>query len=80
MLLAGLRPRGLDFFDEELPMPEDWPDARCAFVRLSRSYDSNADTAVRRGWDSYRLDLHHFAALTDVETVAETLHRAIGNL
>jgi hypothetical protein len=80
MLLAGLQPRALDFFEEQLPMPEDWPDARCAFVRLSASYDSNADTAMRRGWDVYRLELHHFAALTHAEQVAATLHDAIRNL
>jgi len=80
MLLAGLRPRAIDFFEEPLPMPADWPDARCAFVRLSSSYDSNADTAMRRGWDVYRLELHHFAALTHVDQVADTLHDAVRNL
>ena len=80
MLLAGLRPRGLDFFIEQLPLPEDWPEARCAFVRLSSSYDNNADTAERRGWEVYRLDLHHFAALTNAQEVGATLHAAIVDL
>ena len=80
MLLAGLRPRGLDFFEEELPMPDDWPDARCAFLRLSPSYDTNLETATRRGWDVYRADLHHFAALTQPDTVADLLCDVIRNL
>ena len=34
-LVAGLRPRGADFFAEALPLAPDWPDAPCGYLRLS---------------------------------------------
>src|SRR3954471_19908132 len=34
LLLSGVRPRGLDFFTEELPSPLDWPDAPVSYLTL----------------------------------------------
>ncbi|MEO8330368.1 MAG: alpha/beta hydrolase, partial [Candidatus Nanopelagicales bacterium] len=73
LLLAGLRPRSLDFFDEPLPMPEDWPDARCAYLQLSQAYAVPAATAASRGWTVRSESLHHFAALTHPDAVANAL-------
>jgi hypothetical protein len=80
VLLAGLRPRGVDFFAEPLPMPEDWPDARCAYVQLSPAYDVPAATAAQRGWAVRRLNLHHFAALTHDQEVADALSELLATL
>src|SRR5690606_15787231 len=41
-LLAGLRPRGIGFFTEEIVVPEDWPDAPCGYLLLSPIYDIHA--------------------------------------
>jgi hypothetical protein len=73
LLLAGLRPRGLDFFTEPLPVPEDWPDAPCAYVRLSQSSDGAARTAELRGWRVERLDEHHFWAMTNPAELARII-------
>ncbi len=73
LLLAGLRPRSLDYFTEPLPMPEDWPDAPAAYVRLSDAYLRPAETARRRGWPVVTRDPGHFGALTDPEQVAQAL-------
>lgn len=64
LLLAGLRPRALDFFTEPLPLSEDWPDAPCRYLQLSAPYDAAARTAELRGWTVRRRDAHHFWALT----------------
>jgi hypothetical protein len=69
-LLAGLRPRALDFFTEPLPVPEDWPDAPCAFLQLSESGAAAARTASLRSWTVAREDAHHFWALTNPEAFA----------
>lgn len=65
LLLAGLRPRELDFFTEPLPVPEDWPDAPCSYLQLSDAGAAAARTAELRGWNVRRLEAHHFWALTD---------------
>lgn len=64
LLLAGLRPRALDFFTEPLPVPEDWPDAPCAYLQLSDAGATAARTARLRGWTVRQLEAHHFWALT----------------
>jgi len=66
-LLAGLRPRPLDFFTEPLPVPEDWPDAPCSYLQLSDAYAGAARTAALRGWTVRRREAHHFWALSDSE-------------
>jgi pimeloyl-ACP methyl ester carboxylesterase len=72
-LVAGLRPRGLDFFTEELPLAEDWPDAPAAYLQLSSSYDQPARAARMRGWPVVTRSLGHFAALSHPEATAAAL-------
>ncbi len=73
VLLSSLRPRGLDFFTEALPLPEDWPDAPCHYLRLSDAFDPEARTAELRGWPVARVDAHHFWPLTDPEPSADAI-------
>ena len=73
LLLAGLRPRGLDYFTEELPLAEDWPDAPVAYLQLSAPYDQPAATARRRGWATRSLGLGHFAAISHPQAVAQAM-------
>jgi hypothetical protein len=72
-LVAGLRPRSLDFFTEELPLAEDWPDAPTGYLRLSAAYDQPARTAHLRGWPVVSRDLGHFGALTHPTATALAL-------
>jgi len=74
-VVASLRPRGLDFFTEELPYPGDWPDAPCGYVQLTASYDGPARLAAVRGWPVLRPSLPggHFAACVDPTGVAAAL-------
>lgn len=73
LLLAGLRPRALDFFTEPLPVPEDWPDAPCAFLQLSDPYLTAARTAELRGWPVHRRAAHHFWAMTNPHELVDEL-------
>jgi hypothetical protein len=80
LLLAGLRPRGLDFFTEPLPIPEDWPDAPCGYLRLSSPYDGAAHAAELRGWSVRRVDAHHFWAMTHPTELAKEITALIAEL
>jgi pimeloyl-ACP methyl ester carboxylesterase len=78
------RPRGRDFFDEQLPVAPDWPDAPCGYLRLSPSYDGPARVARLRGWPV--LDGPddrpggHFAMLVDAAAVADDLESLLAQL
>ena len=77
LLLAGLRPRGMDFFTEPLPVPEDWPDAPCSYVQLSDSYAGAARTAELRGWDVHSQGTHHLWAMSHPGEFADLLVDAL---
>ncbi|HSF26213.1 MAG TPA: hypothetical protein VLC50_01720 [Actinomycetes bacterium] len=64
-VLKDLHPRGLDFFTEALPLPVDWPDAPCGFVRTSAAYDVHARAAAARGWAVRLREGGHFAGCDD---------------
>lgn len=72
-LLRSVRPRRHDFFTEPVPMPADWPDAPCGYLRLSPAYDAVARRAGARGWPVRVLTEGHFAALTKPQQVATAL-------
>lgn len=74
-LLAGIRPRGADFFAEPLPgqpLPRALP---CGYVELSATYRPYADRAAELGWPVVRAELGHFGPLTAPETVADLLRQ-----
>jgi hypothetical protein len=73
LLLDSLHPRGLDFFDELLPAPQDWPDAPCGVLQTSAGYELAARLAHGRGWPAVRRDSGHFAALADPAGTAAAL-------
>lgn len=83
-LVGSLRPRGLDFFAEALPVAPDWPDAPCGLLRLSPAYDTSARQARQRGWPV--LDGPddrpggHFAALVDPDSVADDLEGLLARM
>lgn len=68
-----LRPRGEDFFAEELPMPQDWPDAPCGYLRTSAAYEGHARRARLRGWAVAGHEAGHFAAVDDPDGTARAL-------
>ena len=73
LVLAAARPRGLDFFEEVLPHPGDWPDAPCAYLQTSPGYEGSARIAGLRGFQVASTAGGHFAALTEPALVADAL-------
>jgi len=73
VLLAGLRPRGLDFFTEPLPLPDGWPDAPCGYLWFSEPYRPALAEARMRGWPARELRGGHFHMLVDEEAVAHAV-------
>jgi hypothetical protein len=49
-LVAELRPRGLDFFTEPIPVFDGWPDAPCIYIQFSESYEWDAAQAQQWDW------------------------------
>lgn len=78
LALASLRPHSLDFFTEPLPLPEDWPDAPCAYVQLSDGYATEARSAELRGWPVRVVHGHHFWALTQPRELAAAIVEIAG--
>ncbi|HVD13466.1 MAG TPA: alpha/beta hydrolase [Actinomycetota bacterium] len=72
-VLAELRPRARPFWVEPLPVPAGWPDAPCAYLRLSSGYLVPARQAVELGWPLRELDAGHFHLLADPDGVAAAM-------
>jgi hypothetical protein len=72
-LLEELRPRGPEYWTEELPSVSRWPNAPCGYLQFSSPYRSAADRARRAGWPSRHLSAGHFHQLVDPSAVVDAL-------
>ena len=79
-LAADLRPRGLDFFTEPIPVFEGWPDAPCIYIQFSPPYEKSAIQARKAGWSTYELEAGHFHMLVDPPAVTDLIVNAINNV
>jgi hypothetical protein len=68
-----LRARGADFFAEEPPLPQDWPDAPCGYLRTSERHQDQVRQAGMRGWPVAEHLAGHFAAAQDPAGTARAL-------
>jgi hypothetical protein len=75
-ILAELRPRALPFFTEHIPVFPGWPDARCAYLQFTSSYDSYVRQARHANWPVYTIEANHFHMLVAPEVVANLLVEA----
>lgn len=76
-MVAEIRPRGLDFFSEPIPVFESWPDAPCIYIQFSAPYERPAALARQAGWRMYELEAGHFHMLVDPQDVADMLIKAL---
>ena len=76
-LVADLRPRALDFFNERIPVFEGWPDAPCAYILFSPPYKRAEVEARQMGWHTYTLEAGHFHMLVDPKTVTDLIFNAV---
>jgi hypothetical protein len=74
-VIAELRPRALDFFDEPIPVFAEWPDSPGAYLRFTAAYEPSAQIAERHGWPVQRMEGGHFQLLADPIGVGHSLIR-----
>lgn len=72
-MVAELRPRGLDFFTEPIPVFDGWPDASCIYIQFSNPYRQPAAQARKTGWPTYELRAGHFHMLVDPKIVTDLI-------
>jgi hypothetical protein len=72
-LVAEIHPRGLDFFNEPIPVFQGWPDARCTYILFSSPYAGAELQARQLGWQTYTLEAGHFHMLVDPLAVTELI-------
>lgn len=78
--VAGCPRLPFALFEEVLPEVPGWPQAPCAYLRLSEEYRELCDEARRLGWPVIELASHHLGLLTDPETVADAILELAGQL
>jgi pimeloyl-ACP methyl ester carboxylesterase len=76
-MVAELRPRGLDFFTEPIPVFEGWPDAPCVYIQFSAPYRRPAAHARQTGWPTYEMEAGHFNMLVDPRAVTDLILQAV---
>jgi hypothetical protein len=74
---AGCPSLPLAMFTEAHPPAPRWPDAPCAYLRLSEAYEDEAARAAGLGWPVIRLASHHLALLTDPAVIAEAISQLL---
>ncbi|MGZ9223516.1 MAG: alpha/beta hydrolase, partial [Anaerolineales bacterium] len=79
-MVAEIRPRGLSFFTEPIPVVSGWPDAPCIYIRFSAPYNRPAAQAQQAGWPTYELEAGHFHMLVDPEAVMNMIVEAVNKL
>lgn len=78
-LVAEIRPRGLSFFTEPIPVFAGWPEASCVYIRFSAPYERPASQARQAGWRIYEIQAGHFHMLVDAETVTDMILSGVNN-
>lgn len=79
-MVTELRPRGLDFFTEPIPVFKGWPDAPGVYIQFSAPYDQPAAQAGQAGWPTYKLDSGHFHMLVEPVIVTDLLIEAVSSV
>jgi len=79
-MVADIRPRGLSFFMEPIPVFSGWPDSACVYIRFSAPYERPAAQARQAGWPTYEMEAGHFHMLVDPATVTEMIVQAVNKL
>ncbi len=72
-LIAGLRPRAIDFWREAVPLFAGWPDAPCGYLLFTPYYEASAERAQALGWPYRHLPGGHFQMLVSPGAVADAL-------
>lgn len=68
-LLADMPVLPRAFYDEAVPVPDEWSDGPCGYLKLSNAYDFDFDEAGNRGWFRSSIDATHLSIYTEPEPV-----------
>lgn len=78
--VAGCPRLPIPLFEEERPRWPGWPDAPCAYLRLSDGYEGPAEEARGLGWPLVEMPSHHLGLATDPEPVTDAILELVGQL
>jgi hypothetical protein len=76
-MVSEIRPRGVSFFTEPIPVFGGWPDAPCVYIRFSAPYDRAAAQAKAAGWPVYDLEAGHFHMLVSPVGVTDIIINSV---
>jgi len=78
--VAELPRTPLALYEELICVPDDWPEAPCAYLKLSDHYRSSVTQAEQASWPLQRLSGHHLLPLAEPVAVARALKTLIDEL
>jgi len=70
----------LTFYDDPIPMPDDWTTMPCFYLRLSQPYDEHLDTARSLGWPARSLDSNHLATFTEPSLMLDAIESLLAGV
>lgn len=79
-MVPEINPRALNFFIEPIPVFSSWPDAPCAYIKFSESYEWDFKQAKRANWLVHEVNAGHFHMLVDPLAVTDMLVGAVEQL
>jgi pimeloyl-ACP methyl ester carboxylesterase len=73
-VLAADMPRLFrSFYDEAVPVPDEWSDRWCAYLQLSAAYEAEFEEAGDRGWPRAVVDGTHLSIHTEPDQVLRAI-------
>jgi hypothetical protein len=76
-MVSEIRPRGVSFFTEPIPVFAGWPDVPCVYIRFSAPYDGAAAQAGAAGWPVDDLEAGHFHMLVSPVEVTNMIINSV---
>lgn len=80
--VSEFKPVPLALYEEKIDVPEDWPDAPCAYLSFSHStsYAEDIAYAQQHGWPHIELPGYHFHPLVKPGETADALIALAGQI
>ena len=79
-MVPEVHPRSLNFFTEPIPVFSGWPDAPCAYIKFSESYEWDFKQAKQKGWHVREVNAGHFHMLVAPATVTDMIVELVQEL
>lgn len=76
-VLADMPRLPRSFYDEAVPVPDDWSSRPNAYIQTSAAYDADRRAAAERGWPTTIVDSTHLGILTEPELAMASILEVI---